>query len=586
VPEPAASVDPPTNVPAYLVVNTSELVERLAYYGVLSVNALYLASIGYSATVIGLLSAILLPLPYVVPLLAGPLAEKLGYKRVMLAAFVAYAAGFLLIGLVASLPALVGGIVLVGVGAGMFKPLTVAAVAHVTSLKHRTFAYSVYYVGINVGGFIGPLLMATLGHHYRLAFLVGAAAIAADFVLVLLLFRSPVEPQPHVSVLRAFRPLLEVLGDLRFVVLLAIFAGFWALYSMNFTFIILYLQAYVARPAFFTPGLQVSLESLCVVLLGVPLGRVASGRDGVRMMTVGIALLTAGFLLLGLVRWFPAYVAGVVLVAAGEVLAYPGFLSYVSRIAPKGRVAVYQGTGFLPLFAGFLVGPILAGPVYQSVVQTGRRPSLFWALMALIGVATLAAFLLYARALRPAAERAPWWQGRPAAALVAAAGVVLVLVGVAAGSAVPLPPDSGGPSGSIGHAPPGMVLAKASGTATSGGPPSAIQVQLPANTTANVTFVLAWSDEGPASPLPGATNQPDSFTLGVACNDRSGRGGSAHGANPQGAQGTVTLTLRCFHPGAVNVTVEVQSQGTVFAGQTVAPDGGNSWSLQAIAGPA
>lgn len=573
----AAAGDDPgdrTKVGQFAVVNASELLERLAYYGVLSVTALYLAQEGYSTAAIGGLFAVLLPLPYVVPLVAGPLATRLGYRPVMLASFAAYASGFLLIFASTALPFVLGGIVLVGIGAGLFKPLTAAAIGLVTSAKHRSLGYSIYYVGINVGGFVGPILIAALGS-YRTAYLVGAAAIAADFLLVLALFRNPLEPKPSMGLRDALLPFAEVLRNRRFLVLLAIFSGFWMLYSMNFTFVILYLQAFVERPDWFKPGLQVSLESLCVIVLGVPIGALATRLESVTAMTVGILLLVAGFLVVGFFPVFPLFVLGILLVAAGEVLAYPGFLSYVSRLAPPDRVAVYQGVGFLPLFVGFTVGPILGGQLYGPLAEAGGRPPVFWAVMCCLGLAAVAGLLLYARAVRPrdAPRRAPWWQGTPGAVAVALVGVLAVGGALATDQRVEL-----APGGDPADPPLAAGTRIASFQGSTGEAETAEQpVAIPAG-AGNVTFALAWSDEPAASPLPGATNQPDTFRVEVL--DRFGtRIGEA-----EGASGTVALALSFSGRSDVTVAITLVSAGdTVVLGQTTAPDTGNDWTLDVVA---
>ncbi len=553
----------------FAVVNGSELLERLAYYGIVSVNGLYLKSLGHSTATIGLLSAILLPLPYIVPLLTGAIAEKVGYKPTMLAAFVAYASGFLLMAAATGLPLLIVGIVLLGLGAGMFKPLTAASIAHVTSPAHRSMGYNLYYMGINVGGFLGPVLIALLGTDYRLAFTLGAGIMLADFLLIALLFRNPVPPKRDTKLLGAFRPLAEVLRDRPFIVLLAIFAGFWFLYSMNFSFLTLYLDRFVPKPAWFDANLQQAIDPAFVILLGIPLGRLAARGDPVRWMTLGIALSAAGFLLLGLVATFPALVAGIIISTAGEVLAYPGFLSYVSRIAPRDRVAVYQGYGFLPIFAGFFLGPLVGGWLYGAIAEEQGRPALFWALMVGVGVLTVSAFLLYAHLLTPRAERKR--AGLPAALAVLLLVPLLVLAGVAAGT------QSSAASPPLAFE--AATFAQRDGSTTEG-QTTTVAFAIPADAAQNVTVRLTWFD--PVATLPGATNQPDTFALTLL--DAQGhRVAAGTATNPVGTAGSVVLVVPAatFH-GNVTAQVTLVSAGdTTFAGNTVTADTDNEWSLRA-----
>ena len=570
-----------TRIGQFAVVNLSELIERLGYYGVIAVVALYLEASGYGAGTIGVLFAVLLPLPYIVPLLAGPLSTRFGYKPVMLAAFLAYGAGFLLLAVSPAFLVVLGGIVLVGIGAGLFKPLTAAAIGLLTAPRHRSLGYTLYYVGINIGGFVGPVLTALVKQEYRLAFLMGAGAVAANFVLVLLAFRNPIAPRRDAGFAASFRPMLEVLANVRFLALLAIFSGFWMLFSMNFSFVILHLQANVALPDWFQPSLQVSLESLLVIALGVPLGAIATRMPALRTMAVGIVLLVAGFATAGFATTFWVFALGIALVAAGEVIAYPGFLAYVTQIAPRDRVAVYQSFGFLPLFVGFLVGPLLGGFLYGTVAIDAGRPALFWALMCVLGLVALAALLLYARrgaAPASSADGLPAAQPRKRGSAVAPllpvlAAFLLVGAGFAAGTRpAPDPPTPDGPE----PIDPGMVLAVHRGTANEGQSEER-RIPVPPG-VGNLTLTLSWQDEAPAAPIPGATNAPDSFEL--RARDEAG---TAEG-HASGSDGKVAVTLRILAaPTNVTFTVRLASAGDTQAfGQNVAPDGSNAWTLEAV----
>ncbi|MEK6985480.1 MAG: MFS transporter [Candidatus Thermoplasmatota archaeon] len=570
----AAQDDVKTSVGQFAVVNVSELLERLAYYGVLSVFGLYLRSLDYSAALIGLLTGILLPLPYLMSLLAGPLGEKFGFKTVMATAFVCYASGFTLIGLVPEPTALVAGIVLVGVGAGLFKPLTAAAIAYVTAPERRTFGYSVYYTGINIGGFLGPVLIATLGTDYRAAFLLGAAVLAADLVMVLLLFRNPVARRADASLASAFRPLATVFQNGRFIGLLAIFSGFWFLYSMNFSFLTPYVASFVPLPDWFPASLQQSISPLLIIFLGIPLGGFASRRDPVRMMTIGIALFVCGFILIGFVRTLPALLIGIALSAVGEVLAYPGFLSYVSRIAPPGQVAIYQGYGFLPIFLGFFVGPIVGGALYGNLVDGMARPSLFWSILCSIGILTVAAFLLYARILTPKPERR---RAGAAGAVVALLLVPLLVVGgVVAGTVGGIVVES---------PPPGTInLGSWEGIAVEG---RVLTQPLRLNATAgNVTATLRWTDGTPPGTLPGAANGPDRFR--VTLRDTLGVLASREGSSDGTGRGELTLTAATRTGGGEpSVEFTLLDAGDATLGPaTVATDTEAQWSLEARLDPA
>ncbi|HUR62530.1 MAG TPA: MFS transporter [Candidatus Thermoplasmatota archaeon] len=567
----------------FLAVNLIELIERLAYYGALSVTSLYLASLGYPSTVIGPMLALLLPLPYLVNLVVGPLADRHGYKPTMLVAFAIYTAGFLLLGLFTSFVPLLLGIVLVGVGAGVFKPVPAATIALTTTEAQRNLGFSVYYWAINLGAFVGPILIAFLLHGYRAAFFLSAAMVAANLVLVAVAYRDPRPTEGRATQENALRTFLAILSDTRFLLLLVIYSGFWFVYSMNFSFVPLYLADFVALPSWFTPNLQQSIDPGVVILLSLPLGALVSrmGWPPLRVMAVGIALATVGFAIVGFTRSWELFVLGIVVMSIGEILTFPGFLSLVSKMAPPGKAAAYQSAGFLPLGLGFFLGPLVTGFLYSNVAKDQLRPTLFWALVCSIGFLTVAALLLYLRAAGPRDERTR--AGATAALGAVAAAALLVLAGAAAGRTPLVGQGPGaGPEG------PGVLdLGTWTGT-TQEGATSQQTLPVPAGKAGNLTLTLTWSDATPPGTVPGTNNAPDGFDLGLR--DSAGRRApDASGTNPPGQQGTLRVTMQVTADSAPTALISLTNAGDFTigpAGTVVSADTANDWTLKASFTPA
>jgi POT family proton-dependent oligopeptide transporter len=569
----------------FIAVNAIELLERLAYYGVVSVASLYMASLGYSASVIGPFLALLLPLPYLVNLVVGPLADRHGYKPALLVAFTVYTAGFLLMGLLTSLWALLTGILLVGVGAGIFKPVPAATIALTTTEAQRNLGFSVYYWAINLGAFLGPLLIASFLRDYRAAFFLAAGFTAVSFALSLLVYRDPRPAEARQGDLGAVRTLLGILRDTRFLLLLLVFSGFWFVYSLNFSYAAIYLADFVPLPACaaglhfppcLTPSLQQSIDPGVVILASLPLGALVSARrwPPLAVMTAGVALLSAGFAIVGFSTSWQLYVAGIVVMAVGEILTYPGFLSLVSRLAPPGKAAAYQSAGFLPIGIGFFLGPLVNGVLYQAVAQGALRPKLFWAIECAIGLLTVAGFLLVVR-LPGSAQEAPRRRRAPAlAGLAVAAAALLVFAGWAAGTTDRL--------GTVAAADTGGALAGHWEGTLAEGTSADQEVLVPAGPARDLTLTLSWSDEA-TGPLPGTANGPDHFHLQLL--NGSVPLANADGSNPPGSFGRIAL--RAHVPAsAVAATwtarITLVDAGDVVAGPaTVGADTGNAWVLDA-----
>lgn len=498
----AAPAEDRTKVGQFAVTNVAELLERSAYYGFTSILGLYLTELGYGGAIVGAVSVILLALPYVFPLLTSPIAEKLGYKPVMVVALACYASGFAVLASSDAIGAIITGTALVAAGAGGFKPIATATIAHVTALRHRSLGFTIYYTGINIGGFAGPFIVAKLTDSLAAGFAVAGSIMVAALVLTLLLYRSPQPPQ-DVSVGRALAKLGAILEDMRLVVLLLVFSGFWFLYSMNFSFLALYLDRFVELPSWFEPSLQQSYNPLIVMVLAIPIGALATKKDPRVMMTIGVLLYVVGFSIVGFVQHVGAFFVGLFVATVGEILAYPAFLTYIAGIAPKDRVAVYQSYGFLPLFIGFFFGPLACGPLYQAVAVDAGRPELFWAVPLAVGVLALVGFLaLAARDLEGAPRRRGF--GRAAAVLL----LVPVLFGAAlvAGSTAALDVE-GGDQGTVAQ---DQLLFRGDGVSGEGADAAVTRFTAPANVRGNLTIVLTWTDPPAQAP---ATNAPDRFRL-------------------------------------------------------------------------
>lgn len=561
-----------TRVGQFAVTNVAELLERSAYYGFTSILALYLTELGYEGAAVGAISVVLLAVPYVIPLLTSPIAEKLGYKPVMLVALAFYATGFGVLAGSSSIASILTGVSLVALGAGGFKPVATATIAHVTALRHRSLGFTVYYTGINVGGFLGPFIVAKLTDSLAAGFVVAGSIMVGALLLTLVAYRSPQPPQ-QVSVGKALAKLGAILEDMRLVVLLLVFSGFWFLYSMNFSFLALYLDRFVTLPGWFEASLQQSYNPLIVTFLAIPIGAFATKKEPRAMMTVGVLLYIVGFSILAFVQHVGAFFVGLFVATVGEILAYPAFLTYIAGIAPKDRVAVYQSYGFLPLFIGFFFGPLACGPVYQALAVDANRPELFWAVPISVGVLALVGFLAVAAHNLDEPRRRKAGYARAAAVLL----LVPLLFAAAAVAGTQAANEDGG------DLPLGAVALQEQTGSTQAGQPTELPFTVPAEARGNVTFALTWTDE--AASGTGVTNRPDAFRLEVF--DAAGTLlASRQNPNAQDGEGSVVAAVPAASPGPLRLVITLVTSGDQVVlvplqdPVVLAADDANDWTLQ------
>jgi len=120
----------------FWVANTLELFERFAYYGSKAILAVYVAeTVGLGPEQAGwLVGSLFNTLLYFLPLLAGTIVDRYGFKKSLLACFSIFSVGYLLIGL-AGLPAgkplvdalgpqgyMIVALVITAIGGSLIKP--------------------------------------------------------------------------------------------------------------------------------------------------------------------------------------------------------------------------------------------------------------------------------------------------------------------------------------------------------------------------------------------------------------------------------------------------------------------------------
>ena len=147
----------------------TEFWERFAFYGMRWALALYIVAQFHGGDSAGeapasMLYGAYLALVYAAAIFGGYVADKLiGYQRSILVGAAFMAAGLFLITL-PSEAMLKLGLATVIVGNGMFKPIisTVVGKLYATGDGRRDSGFTIFYMGINLGAFIAPILTGLL----------------------------------------------------------------------------------------------------------------------------------------------------------------------------------------------------------------------------------------------------------------------------------------------------------------------------------------------------------------------------------------------------------------------------------------
>ncbi len=213
---------------AFWVANTMEIFERMAWYGFFAVSSLYITGpvetggLGFSSVQRGQIQAIVPFFLYIFPVITGALADRYGYKKMFTIAYVGMIISYYLLGQATTMPTFLAAFMLVAVAAAIFKPVVVGTVARVTDKSNSSTGFGIFYMMVNIGGFMGPIIAGVVrGTSWNLVFIACSAWAAVNLLIVLFLYKEPTTEAGSAGA-RTFRKVMddavEVLGNLRFFI--------------------------------------------------------------------------------------------------------------------------------------------------------------------------------------------------------------------------------------------------------------------------------------------------------------------------------------------------------------------------------
>ncbi|WP_285569387.1 MFS transporter [Geothrix limicola] len=409
--------------PVFWLANVMELFERAAYYGLNSVLAVYLTNkiseggLGFTEQSVGFLQSLIYAFTYVIPIAGGALADRYGYRRMLLFAFSIMTAGYFIAGSVTVYGAVFASLLLMATGAGLFKPIISGTLARTTTEENSGFGFGIYYWMINIGAFLAPLAVSVLkGFSWRYVFIASATYCAAMMLPAIFLFKDPPRPENTKRFREVVHGAAMVLGDARFMLMIVVYSGFWILYFQTFGSVLWYLRDFVdtapvnAFFASFGVPLKFDAEHVTVIsggtiiLLQVLVSRIVKNLRPLPTMVAGIVIGTLGFLCLAASTHIWVFILGLSVFAIGEMTAHPKYYSYVGLVAPADKKAVYMGYAFLYGVIGSLIGSSLGGTLYGAMLkpvvgQPGAAAvaRTFWLIFVALNIAAAVGLIVYDR---------------------------------------------------------------------------------------------------------------------------------------------------------------------------------------------
>ena len=384
--------------------------EQFSYFGMRALLVYYMTKqllIGqqHASVVYGAYTAC----AYFTPIIGGAIADRLlGKRRAIIIGGSIMAVGHFMMTFEALFyPALAT----IAIGNGLFLP---SLPSQIDDLYERNdprigWAYNVYYVGINIGGFLAPLICGTLGEVYGWHYGFGAAGLGMLAGLVIYVAGGRYLPAQDVRKTRGDPAPRGGMGSRTVLLLLGIglcVTLFRGAYEQAGNTVALWADTGVDRGVggFTIPMTWFqSLNPLLVMLMTPPLlvwwrRRAAAGAADApaRKMATGALIVAGAFLLLAAVAWaqggtragWPWLALFFIVYTLGELFVLPTGLGLFARLAPPGLGATTVAAWYLASFSGNLTAGLV------GTLWTRMGPVGYFMLLAVIAV--IAAALLRA----------------------------------------------------------------------------------------------------------------------------------------------------------------------------------------------
>jgi len=379
--------------------NVMELFERWAWYGMFILLALYFTGstddggLGFTQSQKGLLMGTVVGILYVLPTITGAIADKFGYKRILILAYLILGSGYLLMSYVTTYTSMFLAFLYLAVGAGLFKPVISATIAKTTTKRNASIGFGIFYMIVNVGAFVGPVVASKLRElDWKYAFWMSAAAILVNILLVFFFYKEPEREKVKEPLSKTIKDIFTNLGkaltDFKLVVFLLIIVGFWTMYNQLFFTLPVFIEQWVNTSSIYNwvsgfwpwmadfigtdhgtvnPEMIVNVDALYIVFFQVLVSSLIMRYKPVNTIIAGFFISSIGIAL-----WFVTQngfylFLSILIFATGEMASSPRILEYIGKIAPKDKVAMYMGTYYLPLAGGNFLAGILSGDVYTNM---------------------------------------------------------------------------------------------------------------------------------------------------------------------------------------------------------------------------
>lgn len=313
-------------------------------------------------------------------LLGGKLTDTIGRRTVIL---LCEGTAVLLFGACAFVPPSMTMVYLL-MSAGVFFVMTEPAhnslIADLTTPENRDGAYSLSYLGFNIGFAVGPLIGGLLFENHLRWFFLGDSITGIIAVLMVFFFvGETIHKSYDGSEIKHEGKEARETGSIMQVVLRRPILIWFALFALGYNFVYaqwgfllpMHMEAVNPNMGANLYGKLAALNGLVVILFTPLITKGFKDSRNIRKIVIGGIAYVIGFGMLGFMETLPAFAISCVIFTLGEIIVTISFMPFLANHTPashRGRM-----NAVLPIIMGlgFTFGPMVTGNLVPSMGISG-----------------------------------------------------------------------------------------------------------------------------------------------------------------------------------------------------------------------
>ncbi|TPQ21886.1 MFS transporter [Streptomyces sporangiiformans] len=381
---------------------------NLGFYMLMPYLAAHLSgTLGLAGWVVGLILGVRNFSQQGMFLVGGTLADRFGYKPMIVAGCVLRTVGFATLGLVDSLAALLAASAATGLAGALFNPAVRAYLA-ADAGERRVEAFALFNIFYQAGILLGPLVgMLLTGVDFRITCLVSAGIFALLSVVQIRALparkgddRKGRDDDGQESVLAQWR---GILANRPFLLFSGAMIGSYVLSFQVYLALPLEVRRLGGEGEFGTAAVALlfAVSGLSTILGQTRVTAWCKARyEPGQSLTLGLAVMGVAFVPLlaatavpvpesGAGRWLLAAVPptlAALLLAIGTMIAYPFEMDTIVRLSGDRLVATHYGLYNTICGVGITLGNLLTGAALDAAREAGM-PALPWISLLALGLA-------------------------------------------------------------------------------------------------------------------------------------------------------------------------------------------------------